>query len=204
MRKVADGNALVGRCLVHCHETAPVRVMNLSNETQILHPGTSIQIQKQYHDRKANYEQFKVNDIVYVYFLVKKIGQTPKFSPFWRGPFTIFEKCSDVLYKVNCERNGLVQLVYINTWLIKKAQKQEFTYESDILASPGIEPKDLIPDEAGIEVLYSEDIEKDSRFGRTHKKPVCMNGYVSSNFREKQAMPQTKTTPGKREVEKAI
>ena len=41
-RIVADGNALVGRCLVHCHETAPVRVMNLLNETQILHPGTSI------------------------------------------------------------------------------------------------------------------------------------------------------------------
>ena len=39
---VADGNALVGRCLVNCHETAPVRVMNLSNETQILHPGTNI------------------------------------------------------------------------------------------------------------------------------------------------------------------
>ena len=99
-----------------------------------------------------------------------------------------------------------MQLVHIDR--IKKAKKQEFTDESDILASPGVEPEILIPDEAGIEVEGSDDIEKEvvthSRFGRAHKKPVWMNDYVCSIFREKRAMPQTKTTPRKREVEKAI
>ena len=168
--------------------------------------GTSIQRQKRYHDEKANYEQFKVDDTVYVYFPVKKTGQTSKFSSFWRGPFKIVRKCSEALYKVDCGRNGLVQLVHIDR--IKKAKKQKFTDESDILASPGVEPEILIPDEAGIEVEGSDDIEKEvvthSRFGRAHKKPVWMNDYVCSIFREKRAMPQTKTTPRKREVEKAI
>ena len=101
-------------------------------------------------------------------------------------------------------RNGLVQLVHIDR--IKKAKKQEFTDESDILASPGVEPEILIPDEAGIGVECSDDTEKEvmthSRFGRAHKKPLWMNDYVSSIFREKRAMPQTKTTPRKREKEK--
>ena len=99
-----------------------------------------------------------------------------------------------------------MQLVHIDR--IKKAKKQEFTDESDVLASPGVEPEILIPDEAGIGVECSDDTEKEvmthSRFCRAHKKPVWMNDYVSSIFREKRAMPQTKTTPRKREIEKAI
>ena len=97
-----------------------------------------------------------------------------------------------------------MQLVHIDR--IKKAKKQELTDESDILASPGVKPEILIPDEAGIEVEGGDDIEKKvvthSRFGRAHKKPVWMNDYVCSIFREERAMPQIKTTPRKREVEK--
>ena len=75
-----------------------------------------------------------------------------------------------MLYKVNCGRNGLLQLVHIDR--IKKAKKQEFTDESDILASPGVEPEILTPDKAGIGVECSDDTEKEvmthSRFCREH------------------------------------
>ena len=64
-RIVADGNALVGRCLVHCHETAQVRVMNLSNETQIIHPGTSIATLSPVHD-VHNFKDFSSDENVNV------------------------------------------------------------------------------------------------------------------------------------------
>jgi hypothetical protein len=45
--------------------------------------------QKTYHDHKMSWQQFKPTDLVYIYFLEKKVGCSPKFASCWRGPFQI-------------------------------------------------------------------------------------------------------------------
>ena len=47
---------------------------------------------------------------MFVYFPVRQSGTSSKLTSFWRGPFSIIGKLSDVLYKVNCGRNGTVQV----------------------------------------------------------------------------------------------
>ena len=39
--------------------------------------------QKKYHDRKLSFETFSVEDSVYVFFPVRKVGCTPKFTSHW-------------------------------------------------------------------------------------------------------------------------
>ena len=63
--------------------------------------GRSINKQKKYHDLKLSYVELKPGDRVYVYFPVKKVGCSSKFTSYWRGPFEGKEKLSKVLYKVN-------------------------------------------------------------------------------------------------------
>ena len=58
--------------------------------------------QKTYHDRKSCWERFQVGDIVYVFFPKHKIGCSPKFTSFWRGPFTVQRIITDTLYEVDC------------------------------------------------------------------------------------------------------
>ena len=62
--------------------------------------GQSINRQKRNHDSKLCHEQFLAGDKVYVFFPVKKLGTSSKFTSYWRGPFEVEAKVSDVLYKV--------------------------------------------------------------------------------------------------------
>ena len=71
--------------------------------------------QKKIHDKRVFYENFNAGDNVYVYFPVKKkTGHSEKITSFWRGPFQVIEKLSDVLLKINCGRNGIIQVVHID------------------------------------------------------------------------------------------
>ena len=56
--------------------------------------------QKRYHDENLSFETFEAGDRVYVYFPVKKVGCSSKLTSYWRGPFQVFDKLSDSLYKV--------------------------------------------------------------------------------------------------------
>lgn len=47
----------------------------------------SMQRQKRIRDRRTSYETFKIGDQVLVYFPIKKVGTSSKFTSFWRGPF---------------------------------------------------------------------------------------------------------------------
>ena len=67
--------------------------------------GKSINRQKRYHDRKLSFEALKPEDSVYVLFPVRKSGCSRKWTSFWRGPFEVSEKVSDVLFKINCDQN---------------------------------------------------------------------------------------------------
>ena len=70
--------------------------------------------QKQLHDSRTAYEKFNVGDQVFVFFPVRPIGTSSKFPSYWRGPYKITGVLSDVLYKVNCGRNGLDQPIHCN------------------------------------------------------------------------------------------
>jgi len=74
--------------------------------------GNEMQRQKRIHDKRTNYETFKEGDKVLVYFPVKKVGMSPRLVSFWRGPYTVIRKLSDVVYEVDCGRNRTNQTVY--------------------------------------------------------------------------------------------
>ena len=72
----------------------------------------SMHRQKLIHDTRISYERFNIGDQVLVFFPVKKICTSSKLTQFWKGPFKIIEKISDLLYKVNCGRKGSDQVVH--------------------------------------------------------------------------------------------
>ena len=78
--------------------------------------------QKTYHDKKLSWRKFEEGDEVYIFFPQKKIGCSSKLTSFWRGPFTILRKMSDVLYEVNCGRSGKSQVIHCDR--IKKKISQ--------------------------------------------------------------------------------
>ncbi|XP_053400623.1 uncharacterized protein LOC128557349 [Mercenaria mercenaria] len=89
--------------------------------------GNSIRRQKRYHDRKVSSENFKPDDNIYVYFPVKKVGYSSKFTSFWKGLYEIIEKFSDVLYKVNCGRPESPQMIHVNR--LRKTKSQTLMFE---------------------------------------------------------------------------
>ena len=146
--------------------------------------GLSIQKQKRYHDQKSYRENIQVNDKVYVLFPVKRAGQTIKFCSFWRGPFKVMEKLCDVLYIIDCGRNGSHQVIHIDR--LKKVKPQTLANEPQINdtqdtvqdVSEEIYEVDSSPDNDGEE--DNAEHENYSRFGRRRRKPVWFQDYVSS------------------------
>ena len=69
-----------------------------------------------------SYEHLTAGDLVYVYFPQRKTGCSPKLTSYWRGPFQVVAKVSEVLYKVNCGRNGKEQVVHCDRMKACKAQ----------------------------------------------------------------------------------
>lgn len=70
--------------------------------------------QKRYHDLKLSWQDFRENDEAYVYFPVKKVGLSSKLPSYWRGPFKVLEKCTNVTYKVNCGQRGKTQIIHVD------------------------------------------------------------------------------------------
>jgi hypothetical protein len=53
-----------------------------------------------------NWQKFENGDEAYVYFPVRKTGHSSKLTSYWRGPFKVLEKCTDVTYRVECGNKG--------------------------------------------------------------------------------------------------
>ncbi len=104
--------------------------------------GESMKRQKRYRDRKLSYETFGPGDNVYVFFPVKKVGCSSKLTSYWKGPFQVSEKLSDVLYKVNCGRSGSSAVIHCDR--MKRARKQVLTGEEEHIRD------DQIRDDNGI------------------------------------------------------
>lgn len=131
------------------------------------HSEGAILRQKHYHDMKMSYEQFKSGDSVYVYFPQRKTGCSPKLTSYWRGPFQVLAKISEVLYKVNCGRNGKEQIVHCDRMKACKAQ---------VLRGEDIEPESS--DYAKVEVNVEE---QDDDFGSSYKKVEVTDELVAGS-----------------------
>lgn len=156
------------------------------------HMGESMNRQKMNRDRKLSYEVFESEDMVYVFFPTKRVGCSPKFTGFWRGPFKVSEKISGVLYKVNCGRSGTWSIIHCDR--MRKARKQVLAgevIEDD--EAVGLEDELLLEDEAYPE--YDNLPTEVSSGKRVRRKPVWTKDYYLSRCRL--AMPKTKTTERK-------
>ena len=86
------------------------------------HSEDAILRKKHHHDMKMSYEHFTTADLVYVYFPQRKTGCSAKLTSYWRGPFQVVAKVSEVLNKVNCGRNGKKQVIRCDRMKVSKAQ----------------------------------------------------------------------------------
>ena len=157
--------------------------------------GTAMQRQKQIHDRKTSYESFEPGDKVFVYFPVKKVGTSSKFTSFWRGPYTILRKMSCVLYEVDCDRYKVGQVVHCDR--IRRCRAQLLLGEDHSLLEESCSNRELESNtiDKGDEPSLPPEHDIEFQDFRTRRKPVWAKDYVFSIFREK--MPNLKITPRK-------
>ena len=165
--------------------------------------------QKRTRDSRTSFETFKIGDQVFVHFPVKKVGTSAKLTPFWRGPFKVTGKLSDVLYKVNCGRNNAEQIIHCDRIKLCRQQVLRGELEQSDIEGHVHEPENNDEPEAHrdneideIEELESDhqpvidtdrDYESDRK--RVRRKPVWAKDYVFSC-----RMVNTKVTPRKQSM----
>ena len=86
------------------------------------HVHGEMQRQKRYHDAKLNWEKFVKDDQVYVFFPTRKVGNSLKLTSYWRVPYQILCRISDLLYEVNCGICGKPQVIHVDRLRPLKAQ----------------------------------------------------------------------------------
>ncbi len=157
--------------------------------------------QKRIHDLRCSYETFEAGDQVFVYFPVRKIGTSAKLTPFWRGPYQITAKLSDLLYKINCGHNRTEQVIHCNRIRLCKQQllRGETDHIDNEVSTDDDSSTDSImnDDAGGTEEIVVPDANVEqtehSDTRRVRKKPFWANDYV---FRCS-TMANTKKTPRK-------
>jgi hypothetical protein len=65
------------------------------------------------YDKKAKERKFEVNDKVHLFCPAKKPGKCQKFRSYWRGPYIIVQKLSDLNYKI-MDKKGKEFVVHVN------------------------------------------------------------------------------------------
>jgi hypothetical protein len=107
-----------------------------------------------------------------VFFPQKKKGCTPKFTSFWRGPFNILGKLSEVLYEVDCGRKNEPQIIHSDR--LKRKVKQKLRGESerdtDLVEIDREEVVEDIRPEVGSEIVNVEDLAHGSGTSRPRRK----------------------------------
>ena len=143
--------------------------------------GSAIARQKKIHDKRSAFEVFNVR--VLVYFPVKKTGQTHKFVPFWRGPFEVVGKISEILLKINCGRNEGIQTIHIDR--VRKVRDQTLLGESMRQETSGLsqhtEAQAEFPESPNEQAELSEADEPfvETRSKRVVRKPRWLRDYQS-------------------------
>jgi hypothetical protein len=92
----------------------------------------SHELAKKYYDKKAREIQLKKGDFMYLYNPIAKRGRAKKFQYKYQGPYTILEKISPLIYRLQMEENRSI-VVHVNrlkrayegSRVSKKALEQE-------------------------------------------------------------------------------
>jgi hypothetical protein len=129
--------------------------------------------------------RFNEGENVYVYFPQRKAGYSPKFTSYWRGPFNVVAKISEVLYKVNCGRNGKKQVVHCDRMKNCKTQilrgeeeMQVFTDDAEKQPDDHLEAGAVYESQFPIE--FTDELAGNSSLRHTQDRrvPVWMRDYV--------------------------
>ena len=114
-----------------------------------------------------------VGDNVYVYFPQRKAGCTPKLTSFWRGPFEIKRKVSEVLYEVDCGRDGKLAVIHCDR--LRKRKSRILTMEDDSRDNQEVSLEDCI--EPQTEEIV-ENLKEPCRQRREVRRPVRFDDYI--------------------------
>lgn len=109
--------------------------------------------QKKYHDTKVYWSSFETGDMVYVYFPVRKSGCSPKLTSFWRGPFEVQNKLSDVLYTVACGSRGKNTVIHCDRMRRCQPQILQGETEKDLVEK---EEDQIVEEQSQDNVLVAE------------------------------------------------
>jgi hypothetical protein len=123
----------------------PYKAVRLNNRK-------SHQENKVYYDKKAKERKFEVYDEVYLFCPAKKPGKCQKFRSYWRGPYIIVQKLSDLNYKI-MEKKGNEFVVHVNR-LKKSYDPTPWNIETVRCPRPKVTPPDPESSEE-IEVIQS-------------------------------------------------
>lgn len=140
------------------------------------HTGQEMRRQKRYHDAKVHWQRFAKNDKVYVFFPQRKVGHSPKFTSYWRGPYTIVGKKSDLLYEVDCGYRGKLQVIHADRL---KLHKSQVLADEEVDADLKAADDDELPRSDGDESDRESNLEGVcSENKRTRRPPVWLQDYV--------------------------
>jgi transposase InsO family protein len=131
--------------------------------------------QKKYHDKKLSWENFKPGDQVYVFFPQRKVGRSPKLTSFWRGPYTVKGRYSDVTCSVNCGPRGHDQVIHIYRMRMKQSQVLAGENEQAIRQEELETDEPVIIDEPDVDIVDTEVCA--GRPVRTRHAPVRFGDY---------------------------
>ena len=131
---------------------------------------------------------------MFVFFPVRPIGTSSKFPSYVRGPYKITGVLSDVLYKVNCGRNGLDQPIHCNRIRARKSQLLRGEIMTENIGphseenlgagqtgqknTDNVETPPTPDSKAEIDTIESEVDEPDTGLRRKRRKPVGAKDYV--------------------------
>ena len=87
--------------------------------------------------------------------------RSPKFMSFWRGPFQITRKLSEVLYEVNCGREGQRQIIHCDR--LRRKIVQNLRGENDVETSVENELDEVVNDLESESLEEVDDLVQESR-----------------------------------------
>ena len=165
--------------------------MEQAHEIAREHIQTEMRRQKRYHDNKLYWEKFAKGDEVYVFFLRKHVGRSPKFTYYWHGPYVVLEKYSDLTYKVKNKTTGFQKVVHVDRMkrvhkreelMVPKENSDEETRTQEVNNQPSSTGQELAQEDED-EVFYDaeENVEIVEEFGRgrrQRRQPQKYSDYV--------------------------
>lgn len=138
--------------------------------------------QKRYHDTKLSWESFNPGQKVYIYFPVVQKGTSRKLTSFWRGPFLIIDKLSDLTYRVRDDESKAEQVVHIDRMKQCHSRTVLEGEQDDTIVDRELNDDNEIDLNEGEDVsCESHDRELELELGRgrrTRKLPTRFSDYV--------------------------